>query len=195
MNKKMTYSLKCANGAYMFLRETNQEPFTHTFQLIGSVPPLTITTTDDAHEPYTGATAYNFPLYPDVESLAQEAVINFKLDPARVQRAAEIVRASRTNCQPARRDENGEPIQSPSYEVHAVKSQKDNAWYVVKRGYCSCHDSREDGNICKHRVAAWITRELAERPARIAQAQGTEWAKKERAVNMEAARNAAEVTK
>ncbi len=181
-NKKELYALPNTRGAWQYYGENkdsdSKTDAPHLFRLIGSYPSLIFRMADNAAMPYTGEAAYIFPLYPDTESLAQEAVTTYKLDPARVQRAAEIVEGSRTNCQPAHRDENGEPINTPSYEIQAVKSQNANnsGWYLVRRGSCTCHDSREDGNICKHRIAAWMTRELAERPARIACEHGAQWA-------------------
>ena len=97
-----------------------------------------------------------------VVNLAQEAATLYNLDPQRVQRAAEIVRSSRTAVQMAKRDEFGEPIAQPSYKKMIVKGSK-SGWYVVTRGSCTCKD-HANGHTCKHRIAAWIKKESIIRP-------------------------------
>jgi len=95
-------------------------------------------------------------------NLAQEAATLYNLDPQRVQRAAEIVRSSRTAVQMAKRDEFGEPIAQPSYKKMIVKGSK-SGWYVVTRGSCTCKD-HANGHTCKHRIAAWMKKESIARP-------------------------------
>ena len=97
-----------------------------------------------------------------VINLAQEAATLYNLDPQRVQRAAEIVRSSRTAVQMAKRDEFGEPIAQPSYKKMIVKGSK-SGWYVVTRGSCTCKD-HANGHTCKHRIAAWMKKESIARP-------------------------------
>lgn len=97
-----------------------------------------------------------------VAHLAQEAVTVYGLDPARVQRAAEIVLSSRTAVQIAKRDENGNPITNPNYKKLAVVGSK-GGWYVVTRGACTCKD-HANGHTCKHRIAAWMKKESIARP-------------------------------
>ena len=97
-----------------------------------------------------------------VINLAQEAATLYNLDPQRVQRAAEIVRSSRTAVQMAKRDEFGEPIAQPSYKKMIVKGSK-SGWYVVTRGSCTCKD-HANGHTCKHRIAVWMKKESIARP-------------------------------
>lgn len=86
--------------------------------------------------------------------LAQEAVILFGADPARVIRAAELARNPYT-VQQAAKDEQGNPI-AKSLNVFAVKGS--SGWYVVRPGACTCEDHKR-GHVCKHRLAAWMHRE------------------------------------
>ncbi len=103
------------------------------------------------------------------ESLAAEARSRWpSIDPARLERALEIVKASNWNVQPARRDENEQPI-APSLEVLIVHGR--HGWYVVRRHSCTCPDSRS-GHVCKHRLAAWLYREIVTRPIKEAYEEG-----------------------
>lgn len=111
---------------------------------------------------YTPAAAYPVPQYPTTISLAQEAVTVYGLDPQRVQRAAEIIHR-RFAIVNAQRDEHGITISRPSIKVLAVESDRRNGWYVVRAGSCTCKDN-EQGNTCKHRIAAWMYRESITRP-------------------------------
>ena len=89
-----------------------------------------------------------------ITMLAQEAVISFGADPARVNRAAELARNPYT-VQQAAKDEQGETI-TKSLNVFAVKGS--SGWYVVRPGACTCEDHKR-GHVCKHRLAAWMYRE------------------------------------
>jgi len=95
-----------------------------------------------------------------IVTLAQEAATIYNLDPKRVQKAADLAR-NKYNIQPAKRDENGETIPHPSYKKVCVKGSK--GWYVVTQGSCTCEDNKR-GNVCKHRIAAWMQRETIARP-------------------------------
>lgn len=90
-----------------------------------------------------------------IVNLSDEAITKYNLEAGRVQRAAEL--ASRpTNIQPAKFDEHGTSI-TPSYKVLAVVGSN-GQWYVVKHKFCTCEDNKR-GNICKHRIAAWMRRQ------------------------------------
>ena len=108
--------------------------------------------------------------YPNTATLATEAVLLYKLDPARVQRGATIAN-QRGMIVLAKRDENGVEIK-PDYNVIAVRSPSNpRGWYIVRKGSCTCPDAA-GGTVCKHRIAAWIYKELHLRPVRIAYQSG-----------------------
>jgi hypothetical protein len=86
--------------------------------------------------------------------LAQEAVLLFGADPARVIRAAELARDPH-KVQQAGKDESGETIKK-SLNVFIVAGS--SGWYVVRPGSCTCEDHKR-GHVCKHRLAAWMHRE------------------------------------
>ena len=104
---------------------------------------------------------------PSIATLATEAAILYRLDPARIQRAYNILLKGRIIA--AKRDQYGEipPTARDIRTRAAVLSQTGSGWYEVSRKKCSCHDSDIDGNVCKHRIAVWMLIELQDRPARI----------------------------
>jgi len=108
--------------------------------------------------------------YPNIATLCTEAALLYKLDTARVQRAATITNTLGMIVL-AKHDENGETI-APSYDVIAVRSQSNpRGWYIVRKGSCTCPDAAR-GTVCKHRITAWIYKELHLRPAQIAYESG-----------------------
>jgi hypothetical protein len=113
-------------------------------------------------QPYTPAAAYQPTGPADLVTLAQEAVTIYALDPARVQRAAQIAHRRYTIIN-AYKDEHGITIPRPSLNVLAVESDTRRGWYVVRPGSCTCKDN-ENGHTCKHRIAAWMHRESIIRP-------------------------------
>lgn len=101
------------------------------------------------------------------QTLADEAIQKFSLDPARVDRALNII-ANHTVIM-ARVDEEGNAI-TPTREAYAVKSparksnQPDPCWHIVRPSAktCTCYDSHA-GHICKHRIAVYLYTELPRR--------------------------------
>lgn len=91
--------------------------------------------------------------------LAQEAATIFNAEPMRVQKAANLCRDPYA-VQNARFDFLGEPIK-PTLKALIVKGSK--GWYNVSLKACTCKDHTQ-GNICKHRIAAWMHREAIIRP-------------------------------
>ncbi len=92
-------------------------------------------------------------MYPVLRDLAEQARATWpQIDPARLERAVELVEASSTNVQQAHYDEDGGRI-TPSLEVLIVRGS--HGWYVVRKHSCTCPDHRS-GHVCKHRLAAWL---------------------------------------
>ena len=87
------------------------------------------------------------------QSLAQEAINKWHVDPARMQKAVEIVmnryQIYNQHCPEGEYD---------------VRSQNVNAWYHVntKKHTCTCPDSQK-GYVCKHRLAVWLYVEIQRR--------------------------------
>lgn len=150
------YTVKDHEGAHLLLdaREINGETVAE-MQLIGALLPFDVKGAD--LEPFQMSNAMK--TGDPIGLLAQEAVTIYGADPKRVQKAADLAR-QKAAVQQAHRDENGEQIK-PSLRVLAVKGS--SGWYVVKNGTCTCKDN-EQGNICKHRIAAWMHREAIARP-------------------------------
>ena len=89
--------------------------------------------------------------------LAQRAVIKYSLDPMRVQKAHDL--ASREGWIIPR--DGSLMVKSQSfddYNFQSVKNPKGKI-YSVSQSSCTCKDT-ERGNICKHRIAAWMYREM-----------------------------------
>ena len=92
--------------------------------------------------------------YVTYESLATEAIRVYGADPARVQRAVELLQRQAVHL--ARYDRSGLPV-VPSLEIFAVAGSQ--GWYTVSHGECTCKD-HQLGHVCKHRLAAWMYREV-----------------------------------
>lgn len=75
------------------------------------------------------------------------------LDPARVARAVELV-CKKGMVMAAQRDEHGNPIQATK-TLTIVRSSTGNGYYYVRAKSCTCPDHIK-GNVCKHRIAAYI---------------------------------------
>ena len=158
-NHSPLYSVKGYKGAHVLrgVRVTAEFGETADLQLIGASLPFSVPCSDV--QTYTQAEAMTEG--DAVTLLAQEAVLFYGQDPARVQRAADLARKPYA-VQNAQRDEAGEGIPRPSLSVMCVKGQS-SGWYVVRPGSCTCPDHK-NGNTCKHRIAAWMHRELIIRP-------------------------------
>ncbi len=159
--KKSTvlYSVAGHTGAHMLIDVRAAESGEIAdVQLIGALLPFSVPIADLT--PFTPADRFPSQKYATLASLAQEAVTVYGLDPARVQRAVMLLQ-NRTNVQQARYDELGEAI-TPSLDKLIVKAESKPGWYVVTRGVCNCKDHSQ-GNVCKHRIAAWIFREVISR--------------------------------
>ncbi len=120
--------------------------------LIGA--PLPYCVPADTVHAYTPADAFPRHEFFNVVDLAQEAVLTFGTDPERVMSAEDLVHSKSVHL--AQRNEAGFPI-TPSLDVFIVHGSR--GWYVVRRGSCTCSDHTK-GNLCKHRIAAWMYREL-----------------------------------
>lgn len=165
------YSVKGQTGAHVLskLQDAHHNPTSDTpttyaqIYLIGSDNAgLTVPINDLA--PFTLNNKYNGDDL--ITALAQEAVILYSADPARVQRGADIAR-NPYKVQQARRDFADQPI-TPTLKTIIVQSESGRGWYIVEKGTCQCKDTAP---ICKHRIAAWIYRECITRP--IAKARRT----------------------
>lgn len=166
LKTKTPYTVRPYNGVFIF-RHMNDNG---TAQLIRvcderfyiNADPATIST--DPHEiPADNSSIFN---------LCAEAVQKFKLDPARVMRAAQDIAFTAGMMGNATRDEFGNAI-SPTPAVKWVRGSK-GGFYTVRRGSCTCHDSRVDGNKCKHRIASWLHDEQIIRSSAWAQRQPAE---------------------
>jgi len=75
------------------------------------------------------------------------------LDPARIGRAVELV-CKKGMVFTANRDEHGNSIQPRGEKLTIVRSST-GGYYYVRKGSCTCPDHLK-GNICKHRIAAYV---------------------------------------
>ena len=84
------------------------------------------------------------------QSLAAEAESRWQVDPARLQKAIEIV-TNRTSIYSQMCDKG-------EYDVRSQTAL--NSWHHVdtNRHTCTCKDSMT-GHVCKHRLAVWLFRE------------------------------------
>ena len=158
MNKTTLYSIKGYQGAHSIIdmRDTDSGTIA-TVQLIGSALPFSAALPDLT--PYQTTNA--LPTDSDIITLlAQEAAILYGADPERINKAAELARQPYA-IQNARKDFLGEPIK-PSLNTLIVKGHA--GWYLVSKGSCTCPDSTKRGQVCKHRIAAWMHREAIIRP-------------------------------
>lgn len=160
------YTIKDHTGAYYLIKLHDRHPNPDTdetetralVQLVGADENATNIPAADL-APYTMDNTYTGADL--ITILAQESVTIYGAEAKRVHRAAQLAR-NPYMIQPARRDENGEPVARASYKILAVKSSRDG-WYVVHHGKCTCKDHQK-GNVCKHRIAAWMRRESIARP-------------------------------
>lgn len=153
------YTVKGYQGAFILhdVRDTAEFGRVADVQLIGAVLPFSVPEADIS--PFTMSAAIKEPTGDMLKNLAQEAATVYNLEPGRVMKAAELARQV-SAIQQARRDERNEQIK-PSLKVLIVRGRA--GWYVVRTGSCTCPDSRR-GNVCKHRIAAWMYREAIVRP-------------------------------
>jgi hypothetical protein len=149
------YAVKNHTGAHSLrdLRETDAGEIA-TVHLIGADLPYDVDRRDLT--PYTTDSAYTGDA---LIMLAQEAAILYGQDPGRINRATEIARRRGMVLQ-AHRDEDGNAI-SPSLSTICVRGA--TGWYIVRPGSCTCQDTAH-GHVCKHRIAAWMHREIIIRP-------------------------------
>ena len=136
------YNLKDKQGAYRFIDIRDTEAgVVADVQLIGAGLPISA---DPADLTTYAGEAVTFP--DKLTTLAQRAAVIYKLDPARIDRACNIVRA-----------ENPSMIQEHSAYL-LITGSKDKKYQVTK-GSCECADHKK-GNVCKHRIAANFYREI-----------------------------------
>lgn len=162
------YTIKSHPGAHILhhVRDTESGTIADV-QLVGAPLPFSVPVSDVAdYQPATAA-PYQAATPGDIIALAQEALTVYALDPGRIARAADLARDP-YKVQQAKRDVFGGPIK-PTLNNLIVKASK-NGWYMVTRGSCTCKDHTR-GNVCKHRIAAWMHRESIIRP--LAQARRT----------------------
>lgn len=163
------YTVKGVKGAHILLGmrevdttpEPGAEPIRQTIadvHLIGALLPYSVNVDDIALFTMEDRLAETSDIY---ISLAQEAITAYGLDGKRTQRAAALAR-DKYAVQVAKRDEHGEPIPNPSHKKLCVKGSN-NGWYVVTVGSCTCPDHK-NGHVCKHRIAAWMMKQITARP-------------------------------
>ncbi len=166
VSPKTLYTVKNHPGAHIVraIRErVDENAQTHICAevlLIGAQLPYTVPLADV--RPWASdSPRAQMPAVNRTVALAQEAVLVYGLDPARVQRAA-LLMYSR-GVLPARYNADGTPRET-SLDVLAVRVSA-GGWYTVERGSCTCPDHRA-GHVCKHRIAAWMYREAVTRAER-----------------------------
>ncbi len=153
------YAVKNHTGAHVLTRttEAHHEPTNDTptlyacLYLIGGGESFTVRADEIA--PFTMEAIYQGGDM--ITALAQEAAVIYGADPARVDRAASLAR-NPYQVQQARRGHNGEKV-TPSLNLLCVQGSK-GGWYLVSHGKCQCEDHKR-GEVCKHRIAAWMHRE------------------------------------
>lgn len=156
MKDKTIYTVKGYKGAHMLIdmRDTDTDTICEVM-LIGALNSFSTPMADLAPYQLADALTEGDP----ITLLAQEAATIFNADPARVQKAANLCRDPYA-VQNARYDFLGEPIK-PTLKALIVKGA--HGWYNVSLKACTCKDHTQ-GNICKHRIAAWMHREAIIRP-------------------------------
>jgi hypothetical protein len=158
MNTQL-YAVKDHPGAHLFIemRDTDSGTWAR-MHLIGA--PLPFDARPEDCTPYNPAedspqednTAVE--IWHKIDSivlLAQRAAIQYRLDPPRIIRACNILRA-----------ENPGMVKECEGYLQITSSNMRQTYRVTK-GLCECHDHSK-GNICKHRIAAWMYRELHPTP-------------------------------
>ena len=157
MKKDATlYTVKDQQGAHMLIdmRETATGTICEVM-LIGAISSFAAQMADLTPYQLSNAMTEGDP----ITLLAQEAATIFNADPARVQKAANLARDPYA-VQNARYDYLGNPIK-PTLKALIVKGSA--GWYNVSLKSCTCPDHAK-GNICKHRIAAWMHREAIIKP-------------------------------
>ena len=96
------------------------------------------------------------------QELAEEVIQKWSAEPKRVERALKIVN-TRGMVMMAQKDEHDHAIE-PSEALIIVRASSQRGWYFVRRmdHSCTCMDHRK-GNLCKHRIAAYLYIELPKR--------------------------------
>lgn len=146
---KTAYSLKGYNGIFIIMSAWEDETHEEYKALRICDENYRVIVTAEEVQPVAQAAYMDSQTIFDI---CTEAVIRYHLDPARVLRGA-IISTKRGMIGNASRDENGEPI-TPNPRVKWIRGSK-GGFYTVKKGFCTCEDHK-NGNICKHRIAAWI---------------------------------------
>lgn len=156
MKDKTIYTVKGYKGAHMLIdmRDTDSGTICEVM-LIGALTSFSTQMTDLTPYQLADALTEGDP----ITLLAQEAATIFNAEPMRVQKAANLSRDPYA-VQNARFDFLGNPIK-PTLKNLIVKGSA--GWYNVSLKACTCPDHSK-GNTCKHRVAAWMHRELIVRP-------------------------------
>jgi len=144
------YAVKDHPGAHLFLemRETQSGTWAKMHQ-IGAMLPFDARPEDCT--PYDPAEDTNHADTDPIFNLAQRAAVQYHLDPSRIIRACNILRA-----------ENPSMVKEREGYLEITSSNMRQTYRVTK-GLCECHDHMK-GNICKHRIAAWMFRELHPAP-------------------------------
>jgi hypothetical protein len=94
-------------------------------------------------------------LFQTPEEIASKILVHFpRVDPARITRALDLVNSHAITT--AKRDEKGAEI-LPTWEILEMPGSQ--CPYIVRKGSCTCPDNLT-GHICKHRIAAYIFREI-----------------------------------
>lgn len=160
MKDKTIYTVKGYKGAHILIdmRDTDSGTICEVM-LIGALTSFSAPMTDLTPYQLADALTEGDP----ITLLAQEAATIFNAEPMRVQKAANLCRDPYA-VQNARFDFMGEKIK-PTLKNLIVKGA--HGWYNVSLKACTCKDHTQ-GNICKHRIAAWMHREAIIRPLVIA---------------------------
>lgn len=139
----MLYTLKNNPGLWQFVKIESGENAPSTFTRFGFIAePVTVPSLD--------ATAYTGAGSDEIEKLAIKAVREFGIDEGRAHRAALIIRYN--NPAEGERDF----IYRTSRGETFIKSAEGKTHYRATPKTCECPDSAIRGNICKHRIAAWM---------------------------------------
>lgn len=156
MKDKTIYTVREYKGAHMLIdmRDTDAGTICEVM-LIGALNSFSAQMADLTPYQLADALTEGDP----ITLLAQEAATIFNAEPMRVQKAANLCRNPYA-VQNARFDFLGEPIK-PTLKALIVKGS--HGWYNVSLKACTCKDHAQ-GNICKHRIAAWMHREAIIRP-------------------------------
>lgn len=95
--------------------------------------------------------------------LANEIKEKWNLETGRVEKAVKLA-STRGMVLNALRNEHGQSI-TPSENLIIVRGSKGGFYYVrMSQKSCTCIDHKR-GNVCKHRIAAYLSTELPKRIA------------------------------